>query len=100
MDIALDKITEIIDALPSLDKDSDEGCGVIDGPPIKIALVAAVLEVLMSIGTIKRFGYTLLLEIIVAFIAFYLNRNCKQKAVWATAVMAVVAAYIPKWTSK
>lgn len=100
MDVALDKITELIDALPSLDKESDERCGVIDGIPIKLTLVVVVLEVLTSIGTIKGFTYTLLLEAIVAFIAFYLNRNCKKQAVWATVVMGVLAAYIPKWTFK
>lgn len=87
MEKATETATKIIDMLPAMGASK---CDLIHGWAIKIALAAAVVEILMSLGSWKNFGWTLVFELILSIVGLYLNRHCKDTGVWIVALLSVL----------
>jgi hypothetical protein len=62
----------------------------LQGWPIKIAIVIALVEIIMALGTWGSFGWTVVIELVLLIIALYLNRYNKTIGVWIMALLTLL----------
>ena len=87
MDQVTETATKLVDMLPAY---GSEKLDILHGWAIKIMLVSALVELLMSLGTWKSFGWMLVFQLILSAVGLWLNRHGKDTGVWIVAILSIL----------
>ena len=94
METVSSNVTKLIDMLPAYGgKGKAE---VLSGWPIKALLAIAAVETVLSLGTWARFGWTLVLQLAVAVVGLWMNRNGHETYVWGAALVSLAAGPVAR----
>ena len=91
METVVTPIEKLLDKLPMLGAEPHFRCPLLQGWPVKIMLAVVVIELLLSLGTWRRFGWMLIIQLILSVVGLYLNRNCKTNTVWILVALSALA---------
>lgn len=81
-------LIKAVDMLPALG--TKPKVDPLGGWGVKVMLVAAVVQLIMSaMGSWKRFGMVLIIELIIAILGIWFNRHGHEVMVWIMAVLAI-----------
>lgn len=82
-------VTGLIDKLPAYGTKGK--VEVFSGLPAKLLLLVAAAETVLSLGSWDRFGWTLVLQLVILTAGLYVNRNGYGSFVWAAVLASIVA---------